>query len=164
MDSKIRTLILWGALAVPAMALQSWAASINLAWDPNTETDLAGYTVHYGTTSARYTTNKDVASTTTTITNLADGTFYFAVTARNTSSQESSYSNEVSTSIAGAPGVPCDLNGDGGVNAVDLQSLANAVLGLRASTPADDMNHDGLASVLDIQVLVNVLLGKIVCP
>jgi hypothetical protein len=74
------------------------AQSVRLAWDANTESDLAGYVVHYGTASRSYTNSSDVGLvTTTTVSNLLEGvTYYFAVTAYNTSGLESEYSNEVS--------------------------------------------------------------------
>ncbi|MDR4499305.1 MAG: Ig-like domain-containing protein [Candidatus Scalindua sp.] len=69
-----------------------------LAWDPNTEGDLAGYRVHYGVSSGNYDTIVDVGNQTSyTISGLISGTtYYFAVTAYNISDNESIYSNEVS--------------------------------------------------------------------
>src|SRR3989304_5988479 len=81
-----------------------------LTWDPpttNTDgtplTDLAGYKVHYGTTSGNYTTVIDVGNVTTyTITNLTNNvTYYFATTAYDSSGNEIGYSNEVSKTISG---------------------------------------------------------------
>ncbi len=80
-------------------ALRTWAiSSVTLAWDPNTETDLAGYKVYYGTTTGVYTNATDVGnSTTKAITDLADGVqYFFAVTAYNTAGAESDYSAEIS--------------------------------------------------------------------
>src|SRR3990170_6672109 len=81
-----------------------------LTWDPpttNTDgtplTDLAGYKIHYGTTSGNYTTVIDVGNVTTyTVTNLTNNvTYYFATTAYDSSGNESGYSNEVSKTITG---------------------------------------------------------------
>ncbi len=74
------------------------AATFTLQWDPNTEPDLAGYKLHYGTSSGTYTTHIDVGNVTTyDVAGLQDGvTYYFAVTARDTEGNESGYSNEVS--------------------------------------------------------------------
>lgn len=55
----------------------------------------------------------------------------------------------------------CDLSGDGSVNAVDLQRLANNVL---AASTTGDVNKDGKVDAIDIQVLVNVIMGKSSCP
>lgn len=65
-------------------------------WDPNSESDLAGYKFYWGTSSRQYTQIKDVGNyTTTEVTGFTSGIWYFAVTAYNTSGLESSYSNEV---------------------------------------------------------------------
>jgi beta-glucanase (GH16 family) len=65
---------------------------------------------------------------------------------------------------AAAAGGPCDMNSDGSVNVVDLQSLANAVLGIQSLGGNGDLNGDGSVNVIDIQVLVNVILGTVACP
>jgi fibronectin type 3 domain-containing protein len=68
-----------------------------LEWDPNSETDLAGYKLYYGQASGSYDTTIDVGNQTTyTLTDLPVGeTYYIAATAYNTSGLESGYSNEV---------------------------------------------------------------------
>src|SRR5258705_6891059 len=54
------------------------AGTVKLAWDPNAETDLAGYIVHYGTASGVYTNTIDVGYVTAwTVTGLTDGRQYF---------------------------------------------------------------------------------------
>src|SRR5581483_1257735 len=40
-------------------------STVKLAWDPNTESDLAGYIVSYGTTSGQYSSSVDVGNITT---------------------------------------------------------------------------------------------------
>src|SRR6516164_2304566 len=88
---------LCGALIFAAASSQA-AQSVTLAWDPSSGPNLAGYRVHEGTSSGIYTQVLYVGNVTTaTISNLTAGvTFYFAVTAYNTSGLESTYSNEVS--------------------------------------------------------------------
>jgi hypothetical protein len=73
-------------------------AQVTLAWDRNTEIDLAGYKIYYGTGSRVYNWFIDVGNVTThTVTGLTDGsTYYFAATAYDTSNIESTYSVEVS--------------------------------------------------------------------
>ncbi|MDR4506602.1 MAG: Ig-like domain-containing protein [Candidatus Scalindua sp.] len=68
-----------------------------LLWDPNSEDDLAGYKVHYGTSSGNYNSHEDVGNQTSyTLTGLGDGNdYYLAVTAYDFSGNESTYSNEV---------------------------------------------------------------------
>src|SRR5437867_3989091 len=84
-----------------APALSS-AAQVTLAWDPNTETDLAGYKLYYGTSSGSYPSSVDVGNLTSyTLSGLLEGrTYYFAATAYDLNVNESGFSNEVSKAIA----------------------------------------------------------------
>lgn len=121
-----RNLLFFSAL-LTALLLSVWARAqqVTLAWDANTESDLAGYKVHYGTNSRTYTTTLDVRNVTTvTVAGLSAGqTYYFAATAYNASGSQSGYSNEVSYSVPAAdtaPSVPSipseeapDADGDG---------------------------------------------------
>jgi subtilisin-like proprotein convertase family protein len=72
----------------------SGAGSVQLAWDPNAEPDIAGYRVYYGTFSRAYSQWLDAGNVTNaTVTSLANQTsYYFAVTAWNTAGLESDYS------------------------------------------------------------------------
>jgi hypothetical protein len=74
------------------------AAEITLAWDQNSEPDIAGYRIYYGQESRSYTNIVDVGNyTTCVIADLEDGkTYFFAATAYNTDAYESGYSNEIS--------------------------------------------------------------------
>jgi len=71
--------------------------SVSLAWDPNPESDIAGYRLYYGTSSGQYSSVIDVGDVTTgTISNLSGGgTYFIAVTAYDTAGLESPVSNEV---------------------------------------------------------------------
>ena len=91
-------LLLGMALIVPAGT--GYSAQVSLAWDANTEPNLAGYKIYYGTASHDYDWVLDVGKvTTSTVTGLTDGlTYYFAATAYNTANLESAPSGEVSTS------------------------------------------------------------------
>ena len=100
---KIVVCIIIGVIASNALAAQA-----TLAWDPNTESDLAGYRVHYGTASGSYTVHTDVHNITSyTVTGLTAGqTYYFAATAYDASGNESGYSNPVSYAVPAANGAP----------------------------------------------------------
>jgi hypothetical protein len=80
-----------------------YAAQITLDWDPNIESDLAGYKIYYGTSSRNYSKSVNIASpniTTCTISDLIEEqTYYFAATAYNSNLVESDYSVEVSYTI-----------------------------------------------------------------
>ena len=82
-----------------------YALDVTLAWDANTEPDLAGYELHYKTGSPGPPYNGhdspiDVGNVTQfTIYGLDDDvTYFFVVTAYNADDVQSNYSNEVSTS------------------------------------------------------------------
>src|SRR4051812_16125299 len=78
-----------------------FAQNVKLAWDPNHESDLAGYRVYVGITTRKYSTNYFAGNITNyTVTNLTVGTkYFFAVTAVNKADLESDYSNEVNTTV-----------------------------------------------------------------
>jgi len=88
-------------------------AQIKLAWDPNTEPDVAGYRVYYGTASRNYGAPINVGNATTyTLNGLSPAVvYYIAVTAYNTANYESAYSNEVSGQITETVSRPTVLGG-----------------------------------------------------
>lgn len=97
-----------------------FAAEVTLSWDENTESDLAGYKVYYGTSTGTYTSNADVGNFEIYIvTGLVEGqTYFFAVTAYDLVGNESGYSNEVSYDVPDiAPTPPTGLRLSG-VNAL----------------------------------------------
>ncbi|MDQ3115306.1 MAG: fibronectin type III domain-containing protein [Verrucomicrobiota bacterium] len=73
-----------------------------MTWNANSEPDLAGYRTYYGTKSGVYPSKLEAnMQTKLTIPNLTVGTtYYFVVTAYNTSGLESSHSAEVSGMVA----------------------------------------------------------------
>jgi fibronectin type 3 domain-containing protein len=93
------------SLMLLVFCIPSYADDANASWDANTEPDLAGYKIHYGTESGTYTTTLDVGdSTTVTIDSLqANTTYYFAVTAYDQAGNESVFSDEVELFIPPPP-------------------------------------------------------------
>jgi hypothetical protein len=89
--------ILLVVIAVLFKVVICQSADVPLAWDANTEPDLAGYKIHYGTASENYTVTIDVNNVTEyTVTGLNEGTtYYFAATAYDTEDNESGYSVEL---------------------------------------------------------------------
>lgn len=73
------------------------AGDVTLAWDPNTEPEIAGYKLYFGKTSRNYLESVDIGNATRyTLMNLTDGvTYYFAVTAYDIYGHESDYSAEL---------------------------------------------------------------------
>jgi hypothetical protein len=101
----------------------SYATDVTLAWDANSETDLAGYKIYYGTRAGgpyNAANSSDGASPIIvllgslmnpanpefTVHGLQDGTYYFVATAFDLGGLESSYSNEVSVQAANPPSAP----------------------------------------------------------
>jgi len=102
---------LLAALAFCLIPALVWASTATLTWDPNTDTNLAGYRVYYANTNVKPFTGTGATegasgllvpkgTNTTTLTGL-DSTkpYYFAVTAYNPTGQESAYSNIVNVPI-----------------------------------------------------------------
>jgi opacity protein-like surface antigen len=85
--------------------------SVTLSWSPPTQnsdgsslTNLAGYTLHYGTTSEDYTGSIEITSPTETSYTVSDsnfpaGTYYFAISAYNSEQVSSPTSSEVEVTL-----------------------------------------------------------------
>lgn len=83
---------------------------MTLDWQVPTErtdgtalTNLAGYTIHYGTSSGNYTQTINVANpglTTYVVDNLPSGTYYFAMSAYDSTGNQSTMSGETSAAVA----------------------------------------------------------------
>jgi uncharacterized repeat protein (TIGR01451 family) len=56
-------------------------------------------------------------------------------------------------------GSPCDVNGDGNTNVLDVQQVVNESLG--AAKAAHDLSNDGAVNVVDIQRVLDAALGQI---
>jgi len=80
--------------------------SVDLSWNANTEPDFWGYKLYYGTSSRNYTTTLNLGNRLSyQVTGLTNGTtYYFALTAYDTSMNESGYSNEVTGVPSGGGG------------------------------------------------------------
>ena len=105
---------LFTILAILAIAGIAQAATVQVTWNPNTEPDLAGYKIYYGTASGVYGDPIDVGNVTghvMEITPQHGATYYFALTAYDTSGNESGYSDEATCFVpdSGAPEKPTGL-------------------------------------------------------
>jgi len=90
---------LFTILAILAIAGIAQAATVQVTWNPNTEPDLSGYKLYHGTASGQYGEPVDVGNVTghvMEITPQHGATYYFALTAYDTSGNESGYSDEAS--------------------------------------------------------------------
>ena len=109
-------------LAIILITVAAQAATVQVSWNANTEAELAGYNVYYGTESGTY--GEPVSTTETsqllTLTPEVGTTYYFAVTAYDTSSNESAFSEEVSLFVPD-PTAPAKPTG--------IQAIIQAVIG-----------------------------------
>lgn len=134
MNAIIAFLMLLVWMVAPAKA-----ADVLLSWNPNSESDLAGYKLYRSTVSGQYgapvATLGKVTSTTLTLPQLeTDATYYFALTAYDLTGNESDKSAEVRKLVAGVssipvtpPSVTLTLHGDPAVEPwAVLASIVNA--------------------------------------
>ena len=97
MINKIMLIVI--IMLLPAIA---FAATIQVNWNPNTEEDLAGYRLYVGTASGQYGEPVDVGNVTGHVMEITPehgATYYFALTAYDTSGNESGYSAEATCFI-----------------------------------------------------------------
>jgi hypothetical protein len=140
------------------------AASLTLYWDANSEPDLAGYRVHYGTAKYPYGSLVDVGTTSATITNLKKGvTYTFAVTAYNTSGAESDYSAPFSYTVGSPRVIPMAVlanissrtlvqtGEDVMIGGFIVDGIVGKKVGVRAIGPS--LTAAGVAGALDDPVL-----------
>ncbi len=128
---KIFSYILLIFFAILIITNPVWAGTAILSWNPpmtNADgtplTDLVGYKVYYGNSSGSLATSLDVGNVTQYTLDLTDGlTYYFAVTAYDTSGNESGFSNVVSKLIGTTTGGGSSPAGGGGCGMVkDINS------------------------------------------
>lgn len=147
------------------------SAVTNLAWDANTESDLAGYKVYFGITSGVYgppggqicdgTRCIDVGNVTPvgnvisyTVTPPTAGTYFFAVTAYNTSFNESGFSNEVCDPPVAVPDVVVGMQ--------TATAAQTAITG--AGLVGNPIPTVGGSVPKDIVISQNPAAGTMVCP
>jgi PKD repeat protein len=107
--ARIASYVLWILMLLTAGG--AVAGGINLAWDPVSNTSLAGYMLYYGPSVGSYTNKIDVGNRTSySVSNLTDGaTYHFVVTAYDASRAESAYSNDVVATVAVISGLAANF-------------------------------------------------------
>lgn len=98
---KISAIIMLFMICYFAIFSSGNSKELIVSWDANSEPDLAGYKVYWGTASRNYSNVVDAKNVTSyTVAGLADGIeYFFAVTAYDTAFNESDYSRESSFTI-----------------------------------------------------------------
>ena len=111
----LRTLMFVIIIVMAFIHAQAWAVVAEISWDANTDPELSGYKVHYGTVSGSYQNVIDAGkSTIIEFDGLNPGqTYYFAVTACF-NSYETEYSDEVIISVPTAADTPQASGGGSG--------------------------------------------------
>lgn len=116
-------------------ALTAEAAQATLAWSaPTTNTNgtaatnLAGFNVYVGTSSGSYSQKINAGDVTSyTVANLNSGsTYYFAVTAYNTSGMESTYSNQASKTFPAVYTITATVGSGGTITALNNSNVSLA--------------------------------------
>src|SRR5574341_1445892 len=131
-----------------------FAADAILSWSPNTETNLAGYRVYYGTSSRSYPNVIDVGLVTTyTVTGLGPGTYFFALTAYNTAGAESGVSNEASKVIPDTQPPVISAVTVGGITS------AQATVSWTTNEPATSLVEYGTTTTYGLQTTENLALA-----
>ena len=145
MFRRCGTLAVLASVLVLIPMIAFGAASVDLAWDANTEPDLAGYKIHYGTASGHYSHTIDVHNTTQyTLTDLDDGvTYYLAATAYDVDDNESAYSEELVHTTASPNHNPANPSVPSGSSSGYTQTNYSF------STTASDPDGDSLQFLYD---------------
>ncbi len=89
------------------------AGDVTVAWDRNTDVQVVGYKVYYGTSSGQYTASADAGNATSlAISGLTAGTtYYFAATDYDSNGNESAFSNEITYAVPSVPSSPSSAGG-----------------------------------------------------
>jgi hypothetical protein len=98
MDTMHKMILWFGVISLFWLPTATFAGSTTLKWKANSEPDISSYNVYRGTASRNYGPPAPAGKVTSyTINNLEDGRiYYYAVTAVDSSGNESGYSAEVS--------------------------------------------------------------------
>jgi hypothetical protein len=127
------------SICTPAFADET----IELGWTPDTDPDVVGYVVGYGTTSGQYTDHVAVGlGAVATVTNLQAGsTYYFEVTAYNAEGLASPPSQEISYTVPSQNVLVLSLSPiGGGLFTLSFPTLASQWYEVQASTDLQTWN------------------------
>jgi len=153
--------VLLGASFLILFSLTSLrASSVNLTWDPSTDSTVVGYNVYYGTASHSYQTLIPVGNhVSAAVSGLSDGTtYYFAVTAIDAFGVESDFSTEISSHTSGNGTPSISLIGDQTVN-VGQSTPAIAFSVTDSETSAGGLMVSGTSSDTTLVPNANIVLG-----
>jgi hypothetical protein len=138
-------LLIFSLILIPSLV---FALGVRVTWNKNIESDLAGYLVYCGTSPGSY--DRIVGADLTARIDIMDveagRTYYFAVTARDTSGNQSGYSQQVVITI------PVADSGNSGTNTNSTGIIGSII------TSADGL----FGTVVDrVEEFLNSLLGHV---
>jgi hypothetical protein len=158
--SNLRKILLFlgSALLVVMLGNAARAAqSVTLAWNRNPEPDIATYVLYYGSSSGKYIYSTNAGNTTNiTVTGLQPGlTYFFVVTARNTSGLESDPSTEISYGVPPSGYSPslrvASLSAYAeGLNSVTLSWSPNSTTGVAGYRVYYGTTHGQYTNAIDV--------------
>jgi len=141
--------------------LFTYASTVTLAWDQNPESDIAGYKVHYGTSTRNYDYSVNAGNyTSCTISGLQEGTtYYFAVTAYVSQMIESDFSEELAYTIQLSPQPSNSMISDPAIyvsdSSIDLIKKGPNYYARAYITIGDDLDRAIEGAIVSAQWLLN---------
>jgi len=170
--SKAYLVAAFAVYCIISTLLLGQPAPVDLEWDPNSESDLAGYNIYRSNQSGSGYVRLNaslITGTNYSDSSIAAGqTYYYVCTAVNDSDLESGFSNEVPFTVPGDGVCPGEVNGDGVRNVLDVIVTMNHIVGNLTlegdSLIAADVNEDSSVNVLDTVLLQNYVVGNVTLP
>jgi hypothetical protein len=105
--------------------------SLYLVWDPNSELDIEGYNIYYGTQSGNYDSVKTVTSEEDTLQDLLEGTaYYLALSAVDADSNESFLTEEIEITTGSMPVTPTGITSTSNDSTITIDWTGNEELDL----------------------------------
>ena len=175
-ESWHRLSFIYGATIILAVFLpvSIMAGQVVLEWDINSDPDIDGYVVYWGTASRHYSESVDVGNHNSyTLSGLNDeSTYYFSVTAYDWTGNESSYSNEVYTGVSamdsdedglidsdeigvyGTNPMKADTDDDGADDGLEVLYASDPLDGESIPYCAADFDQNGSVSTSDVTLFM----------
>lgn len=140
MFSRIFAVALCALFLQCAIVLTAFAAtqSVTVSWDANSEPNIVGYRLFYGTTSRVYTNQVDVPGPMAVASALSEGeTYYFAAVAYDNDGLQSELSAEISYNVSGGPPSPSPT--PSATPTPESSGLVNVSTRARVATSGEDV-------------------------
>jgi hypothetical protein len=142
-------IVLLGVLILIIGFQKLYSAQVNMSWNANTETDLAGYKIYVGQTSRNYDRTVDVGNLTTYI---LDGVtemveVFFTLTAYDSAGNESDYSDEISGVVGDL--TPPQIVQISPISLTEIRFEFDKILDLNSATNANNYSISPNVSIIE---------------